>query len=143
MYNIDKGGLKNYSEYLANSLLKQKKDITLSQKIDYNNYDLVHIQFEHALFHPFGLKLISVLIRLRMKKKKIVITNHTILARKEIYSRNKLILIVKKILFPLDEILMGLLADKIIVHTNHAKKILINDYKIPDKKIEVIPIGIY
>jgi len=103
----------------------------------------VHIQFEHTLFHPFGLRLIPMLVRLRIRKKKIVITNHTILARKEIYARNKLIKLIKKILFPLDEILMGLLSDRIIVHTSHAKKILINDYKIPNEKVEVIPIGIY
>jgi glycosyltransferase involved in cell wall biosynthesis len=143
IYNIDKGGLKSYSEYLVNSLIKQKKDVTLSDKIDYNNCDIVHIQFEHAVFHPFGLRLIPVLAKLKIRKKKIVITNHTILAKKEIYARNKLFLFIKKILFPLDEILMGFLSDKIIVHTSHAKKILIDDYKIPDKKIEVIPHGVY
>ena len=143
IYNIDKGGLKNYSGYLANSLVKQKNDITLSDKIDYSNYDLVHTQFEHTLFHPFGLKLIPKLVILRMKKKKIVITNHTILKRGEIYSRNRLILFIKRVLLPLDETLMGILSDKIIVHTTYAKKILINDYKIPKEKVEVIPLGVY
>ena len=143
MYNVDKGGLKNYSGSLVNSLIKQKKDVTLSNKINYNDYDIVHIQFEHSIFHPFGLRLIPALILLKIKKKKIVITNHTILARKEIYSRNKFIGFFKKLLFPLDEIMMGILADKIIVHTSHAQKIFIKDYKIKKEKLEVIPIGIY
>lgn len=143
IYVNDEGGLKNYSKFLANSLIKQKKDITISNKMDYNNYDLVHIQFEHALFHPFGLRLIPMLVRLKIRKKKIVITNHSILRKKEIYTRNKLITPIKKVLFPLDEILMGFLSDKIIVHTSYAKSILINEYKIPDEKVEVIPHGVY
>lgn len=143
IYNIDPGGLKNYSEFLVNSLRKQKKEVTLSDKIDYGKYDLVHIQFEHSLFRPFGLRLIPLLIMLKIKRKKIVITQHTTLARKEIFARNKLINFIKKILFPLNEILMDFLADKIIVHTHYAKKILINDYKIPDEKVEVIPHGVH
>lgn len=143
MYVTDKGGLKFYAEYLVNAMIKQGKDVTISDKIDYKNFDIVHIQFEHTLFHPFGLKLIPKLMKLKLKKKKIVITNHTILTRKEIYARNKLFTFIKKFLFPLDESLMGFLSDKIIVHTHHARKILINDYKIPKSKIEVISLGVY
>lgn len=143
MYVTDKGGLKNYSEYLASAMIKQGKDVTISDKIDYKNYDLVHVQFEHALFHPFGLRLIPLLLKLKIMKLKIVLTSHTVLSKKGIYARNKLFLFIKKILFPLDEILMGMLCDKIIVHTNHAKKILINDYKISNEKVEVIALGVY
>ena len=143
MYVTDKGGLKNYSEYLVSAMIKQGRDVTISDKLDYKNFDIVHIQFEHTLFHPFGLKLIPKLMKLKLKKKKIVITNHTILTRKEIYSRNKLFTFIKKFLFPLDEILMGFLSDKIIVHTHHAKKVLINTYETPKSKIEVIALGVY
>lgn len=143
IYNIDSGGIKKYSEYLAGAMKKQGFGVIMSDKIGDLNFDIIHVQFEHALFHPFGLRLIPLLIKLKIHGKKIVITNHTILSRKEIYARNKFFRFIKKFLFPLDEILMGLLADKIIVHTDHAKKILINDYKIKNEKVEVVPIGIY
>ena len=142
IYNIDKGGLKNYSKYLLNTLKNQNIEITLFDKIKNYDFDIIHIQFEHTLFRPFGLSLIPFLIKLKIHNKKIVITNHTILSRKEIYSRNKLVNIIKKIFFPLDEILMGILADKIIAHTSYARNILIKDYHVPDKKVEIIPHGI-
>jgi glycosyltransferase involved in cell wall biosynthesis len=143
LYNIDKGGLKNYSEYLVREMKKKNLNVILSDKIEYYGFDIIHIQFEHTLFRPFGLKLIPILILLKIRGKRIVITSHTVLSKKEIYSRNKLINLIKKIIFPLDEFLMGFLSDKIIVHTSYAKKILMKDYKIKKEKIEVIPIGIH
>jgi len=143
IYTRDKGGLKTYSEYLALAMKKLGFEVLLSDKIDYHNFDIIHIQFEHSVFHPFGLGLIPSLIKLKLRKKKILITNHTVLSRKEIYSVNKFFRFIKKILLPLDERLMSFFYNKIIVHTDYSKKILINNYKIPDKKIEVIPHGVY
>ena len=143
IYLTDTGGLKNYSEYLVKAIKKQSYNVEISNKINYKSFDIIHIQFEHSVFHPFGLKLIPTLIKLKLNKKKIVITSHTILSRKEIYARNKIFTFIKKILLPLDEILMGLLYDKMIVHTDYSRKILINEYHLPNKKIEVIHYGIY
>jgi glycosyltransferase involved in cell wall biosynthesis len=143
IYVTDKGGLSTYTKFLADAMRKNGNEVTVSDKMSYKKYDLVHIQFEHALFHPFGLGLIPLLLILKIMNKKIVITNHTILSKKDIYARNKIFLLIKKFLFPLAEKLMGLLADKIIVHTNYAKNILLEDYRIPDKKVEVIFHGVY
>ncbi len=143
MYNIDPGGLKKYSEFLVKAMKKLDFNVVLSDKIDNYNFDIIHIQFEHMLFHPFGLKLIPLLIKLKIHGKKIVITSHTTLSKKQIYARNRLITFIKKILFPLDEKLMGLLSDKIIAHTSYAREIMIKDYKIPNKKVEVICHGVY
>lgn len=142
MFNKDKGGLKQYSEFLVRAMKAEGFEVTLSDKIKGYDFDVIDIQFEHTLFHPFGLRLIPLLILLKMHRKKIVITSHTTLSRKEIYSRNKILTLIKKVVLPLDEKLMGLLANKIIVHTEHAKNIMINDYKIPYKKLEVIPLGV-
>ncbi len=143
LYDLDTGGIKKYSEYLVQEMKKMNFDITLTDKIENYDFDIIHIQFEHSIFHPFGLKLIPLLIKLKLKKKKILITTHTVLSRKEIYARNKLFTFIKKTILPLDEILMGILCDKLVVHTEHSKRVLIKDYHIPSKKIGVISYGVY
>lgn len=143
MYSPDPKGMPIYSKYLINALKKEKINAEFSPVLNYKDFNIIHIQFEHSVFHPFGLRLIPSLIKLKLRKKKIIITSHTVLSRKEIYSMNRILRFVKKILLPLDEKLMGFFYDKIIVHTDHSKKILIDNYKIPDKKIEVIPHGVY
>jgi glycosyltransferase involved in cell wall biosynthesis len=141
IYNIDKMGLRTYSEYLVEAMKKLSFNVVLSDKIDYN-FDIIHIQFEHGLFRPFGLGIIPLLIKLKLARKKIVITSHTVLSRKEIYTGSKLAKFFKKILFPLNERLIGFLCDKMIAHTEYAKQVMMNDYKISSKKIEVIPHGV-
>jgi len=143
IYNTDTGGIKKYSEFLFNAMKKLNFDVSLSNKIETYSFNIIHIQFEHALFPPFGLKIIPILINLKIHGKKIVITSHTTLARKEIYAKNKLATAIKKILFPLNEILVGLLSDKVITHTSYAKEIMVNDYGISEKKVEVICHGVY
>lgn len=146
MYCTDTCGLKKYSEFLVRALQNQRGPnfkVILSNKIENYDFDIIHIQFEHMLFQPFGLGLIPLLIKLKLKGKKIIITSHTTLSKKEIYARNKYITFIKKFLFPLDEKLMGLLSDKIIAHTSYAKEIMLKDYKISDKKVEVICHGVY
>ena len=143
LYDLDTGGIKKYSEYLIDAMKKMNFGITLSDKIDYNNFEVVHIQFEHTIFHPFGLKLIPVLIRLKLNGKKIIVTTHTVLSKKEIYARNSLFRLIKKIVLPLDEILMGILYDKVIVHTEYSRNILIKEYHVSSQKIGVVPYGVY
>ncbi len=143
MYTPDPKGGPIYSKYLIDALKKENINAVFSPKLEYSNFDIIHIQFEHSVFHPFGLRLIPILMKLKLKKKKIIITSHTVLSRKEIYARNKLFVLIKKILLPLNEKLTSLFYDKIIVHTDYARNILINDYGIPGKKVEVIPHGAY
>lgn len=141
MYSNDPGSLTTYAENLKKSLEKKSIDVGITKVLNYNtyrDYDIIHIQFEHTLFHPFGLRLIIHLIILKMMGKKIVITTHTVLARKEIKSINAFFTFLKNILFPLNEKLMSLVCDKLVVHTNSCKDILINEYNIPKDKIEVI-----
>lgn len=143
IYDKDTGGIRNYSKYLVDSLKKMNFDVVITDNLKNYEFDVIHIQFEHMIFHPFGLGLMPLLIMLKLKKKKIILTSHTVLAREEIYSRNVFFKFIKQILLPLDEKLMSLFYDKIIVHTDYSKKILMTDYKIPNKKIEVIPHGVY
>ena len=115
LYDLDKGGIKKYSEYLVGAMKHLNFDITLSNTIKNYDFDIIHIQFEHSIFHPFGLKLLPLLFKLKLKKKKILITTHTVLSKKEIYARNNFFVLIKKILLPLNEKLMNLFYNKIIV----------------------------
>jgi glycosyltransferase involved in cell wall biosynthesis len=143
LHSIDQGGINTYSRYLESSMKSQGLNVILSDEINNYDFDICHIQFEHTLFHPFGLRIIPLLLKLKLKGKKVIITSHTVLSKKEIYSRNKLFTLIKRLLLPLDEWLMSLLYDKIIVHTDYSKKVLIEDYNVPEIKIEVIPHGVY
>ena len=144
MYSPDPNGAPVYSRYLIAALKKEGTQAEFHSTLDgYKNYDIIHIQFEHSVFHPFGLRLIPTLIKLKFNRKKIIITSHTVLARKEIYARNEFFASIKRILLPLDEKLMSLFYDKMIVHTDYSKEILMKDYNIQNKKIGVIPHGAY
>ena len=145
MYVTDKGGLKSYAEYLVSAMKKQGFDVVLSNRMNYNDFDIVHIQFDYSLFHPFGLGIIPKLIKLKFNEKKVVLTIGTILKKKEIYTRNKFFTFLKKIVLPISTRLIAFFSDKVIVMIGEMKETLIVDYKINNKKIKVISIayGIY
>ena len=135
--------LRIYGHYLVSELNKIGIDAEFSDKIRYRGFDIINIHFEHTLFHPFGLRIIPKLIKLKLKGKKIVLTSHTVLAKKEIYARNKLFTLIKKIILPITEKSLGYLCDKIVVHAVNSKRDLIEDYKIPANKVEALDRGFY
>ena len=143
MYENDKGGLHTYSSYLTNALKKKGLDIIITDKIPRNKYDIIHFQFENSLFHPFGLGVIKKMIFPRLQKKKIVLTMHTVLKKEQIYARNKLFQMIKRAILPLTNKLIGIFSHKIIVHSDYLKRILVEEYNLPKRKVEVIPHGTY
>ncbi len=142
LYNIDEGGLKSHSQYLFDAMKKLKFDVTSSNKINYKNYDLVHILFDYSIFHPFGLGVIPLLMRLKLNGKKTVITFGVVQPKAGIYARNKFFSIIKKMVLPITHALLNILADKMIVMIPDLGKILVKDYKTNRKKIELIYVGV-
>lgn len=143
MYNIDNGGLKPYSECLVNGMKKIGVNVVLSRRINYRKFDVVHIQFDYSLFHPFGAGVIPKILRLRSNGKKIVLTFGVVPRRKDIYARNRFVTSIKKIVLPIITKAICMLSDRIIVMIDELKDALVSDYKVNPKKIEVIPHGIY
>jgi len=143
IYNIDEGGFKTYSQYLFEGEKKQGFDISYSDKMNYNKYDLVHIMFDYSVFHPFGLKVIPILMRLKLNGKKTVLTFGVVQPKAGIYARNKLFTTIKKMVLPITHILIAMFTDKMIVMLPHLREILIKDYKINRKKIKVIAHGMF
>jgi len=141
MYVTDTGGLKSYAEFLVNAMKKQGFNVALSNKINYKDFDIIHTQFDYSLFHPFGLTIIPKLIRLKLNRKKVVLTIHTIPKKKEIYARNKFFTLLKKTILPISTKLIVFFTDKIIVMSNELKANLVLDYKVNKEKIKVIEIA--
>lgn len=111
---------------------------------------IAHIQHEYFLYGGmFSSTLFVVLLMLlRLVNTKIVVTMHGVIPRRfinrffaEAFFIPKYITLLKFGLTTLT-ILICKLADKIIVHTRFAKKTLHGDYKVPQRKIQVIPHGI-
>jgi len=142
MYVNDNGGIKTYSTYLTKSLKKKKIDVKITNSFD-EDYPIYHIQFENSLFQPFGMKLIPKIISLKSKGKKIILTMHTVTPKKEIYARNNLIKLLKRIILPVVTKFICRLCDRVIVHREVLKEILIKEYHIKKNKIEVIAHGVY
>jgi len=141
IYNIDEGGLKSHSQYLSDAMKKLNFDISTSNKMDYRNYDVVHILFDYSLFHPFGLGIIPMLMRLKLNGKKVVLTFGVVQPKAGIYARNKFFTTIKKIVLPITHLLLNMFTDKMIVMLPYLKEILQKDYKTNKEKIKVIPVG--
>ena len=89
IYNVDEGGFRSTEKGLFDAMKKLKLDVTASNKINYHKYDVVHILFDYSIFHPWGLGVIPILMRLKLKGKKTVLTFGVVQPRAGIYARNK------------------------------------------------------
>lgn len=167
-YPPDRDGIAYYTQRLVKSFEDEKITINLAK----NNQDwkrnsiifglsivkkaikslsaIVHIQFSYFMF---GNELVSglfplMIIGLKIARKKIVITIHDIIEKSKItddtinkYSKS-VFPFLNKIAIEYYTRTVCLLADKIIVHSEIAKKTLRQDYEVPSKKIKIIPHGI-
>ena len=143
IYTIDKGGIRTYTQYLASAMKEMGFDVLHSDKIDYHNFDIVHIHFDYSQFHPWGLGLIPMLLRLKLNGKKVVVTIGTILKKKDTYTRNKFFTFFKKIILSISNKLISIFSEKITVMVDEMKETLIKDYHINGKKVQVVLHGNY
>lgn len=143
MYTTDTVGIKSIADDLANAFKKMGFDVVVSNKLDYHNFDIVHIHFDYSQFHPWGLGLVPKLIRLKLNNKKVVSTIGTILRKKDTYTRNKFFSHLKILTLSISNPLIAFFSDKVTVMVSDMKETLIEDYHINEKKVEVIPHGVY
>lgn len=143
MYTVDTVGIKSIADDITNAMKKMNIYVVCSDKIDYHNFDVVHIHFDYSQFPPWGLGLIPKLIRLKLNNKKVVATIGTILRKKETYARNKFFAHLKNIILSISNPLIAFFSDKITVMVWDMKDTLVEDYKINKDKVEVIPHGVY
>ena len=143
MYTTDTVGIKSIADDLANAFKEMGFDVVVSDKLDYHNFDVVHIHFDYSQFHPWGLGLGPKLIRLKLNKKKVVATIGTVLRKKDTYTRNKLFTQLKIMVLSISNPLIALFSDKVTVMVSDMKETLIEDYHLSPKKVEVVPHGVY
>lgn len=112
--------------------------------------DMIHIQHEYAQFgRSLSVLLFPLLVGLlRFLHKPIVITLHGVIGKNEVtnsFSGQHFIKGLRPCIrygFSFVNKCIGHLANCLIVHEEHLKKILIEDYNVARKKIEVIPHGV-
>ncbi len=143
MYTLDTVGIKSIADDIANAFKKMGFDVVVSDKIDYDHYDIIHVHMDYSQFHPWGLGLIPVLIKSKLHKKKTVVTIGTILRKKDTYARNKFLANIKNIVLSISNPLIAFFSDKVTVMVGDMRETLIEDFHINDKKIAVIPHGVY
>src|SRR3989338_2059334 len=141
IYNVDEGGFRSTEKGLSDAMKKLKFDVTASNKINYHKYDVVHVLFDYSIFHPWGLGVIPILMRLKLKGKKTVLTFGVVQPRAGIYARNKFFTTIKKFVLPITHLLLNMFTDKMVVMLPHLKEILVKDYKTNKEKIEIIYVG--
>lgn len=124
----------NYSAGKASSLFKQLPKLA--------KYDLVHIQHEYNLLGGYGLPFFWVLFYLSFFKVKVVVTMHTVLSQKEKFQGKKLKTISRKFLYFFQNRFINWTSDKVVVHANFFKEILLKEYGFKENKIEILPQGI-
>ncbi len=149
--NLEKG-ISAYSSNLIKNIKKQKVDIqgiTFFQGEPFSifkqisrllNYDVIHIQHEYNLLGWFGTPYFFLLSFLGLFKKKfLVVTMHTVLSQEEKFRSGKLKTFLRKILYKIQNRWINWTSDKIIVHVESFKKILIKEYGVQESKIIVLP----
>ena len=130
-------------QYVFQVLFRAKKD----------KVDAVHFQHEINMYGGVSTALLFpvLVFLLRVFGFRPLVTAHAAIPIKLIDRRflevfnwpyPKLLTPVVKLIFPLVYFLIGLFAEKVIVHTQTIKKCLESDYHISGRKIAIIPHGV-
>jgi len=154
-------GIESYSEELCNALKENRLEIIkcpitkevlyLVNRVVRENSDLVHIQHEYNYFkpRPFGVTALVLLALLRLLRKKVVVTLHTVYPIRDFESYipskyhkyNFVLRYLAKIMFLAITKILARFSSHIIVLTLEGKKILETEYKISN--VTFIPYGIH
>lgn len=146
------GGVASYTRTLAKALRKKNVDVKIIKlkQIFKLEGDIIHIQHEPLLFSLLTsilFPLIVLVIKL-VKKKPIVITLHGVMKLEDIREfafENKIYfpsILIKYTLFLIFKYIITI-SNIVIVHAPSFKKWLVNQYYSKEKKIKIIPHGVW
>jgi len=147
--------MSGYSTTLLDEIRKKKTNIrgedytlgspmTLLKKLPkISRYDIIHVQHEYNLLGYYGIPFFIVFLFLGLfKKGKLVVTMHIINSPRDKFKEGILKNILRKGLYKTQNLLIKLVSDKVIAHSQFLANILIKDYHFNPKKISVITQGI-
>lgn len=145
-------GISSYSTNLIENLRKQNlgveeftfiqgKPCTLFKNFfKISRCDIIHIQHEYNLLGWYGLPYFFLLGLLKIfKKRASIVTMHTVLSQKEEFKSGKIKTFLRKILYKIQNRWINFTSEKVIVHADAFKRILIEEYNFSENKIEVFP----
>ena len=129
--------ISNYTKQLIKSQKQRGIDVTpimytagkastlRKQFSDLKEYDVVHIQHEYNLLGGYGLPFFELYDELEYQKKKVITTMHNVLSQNEEFKSGRIKTFLRKLLYRKQNKVIGKVSDKIIVHANFFKKILV------------------
>ena len=146
-------GISKYSLDLIQNIRKQGMDdidgltfiqgkpMTLFKNLgDMKGYDVIHVQHEYNLLGWYGISyFILFFYFMFLKKKKFVITMHTVLSQKTKFLGSRMKTFLRKIFYRVQNKMINSLFDRVIVHSDAFKKILVDEYGFLEKKLAVFP----
>lgn len=146
-YKNSEKAISNYSSTLANSLGIKSIQYTAGKPFEVfkiikelKKYDLIHFQHEYNLLGGYSLPIFLLYTSLLFSCKNVVTTMHTVLSKNEKFNKgNKLKTFLRRVLYTTQNKLIGITSNKVIVHTNFFKDILVYNYGLKENEVEVIP----
>jgi len=119
------------------------KPLTLFKSLyKLKRYDIIHIQHEYNLLGFYGVPFFLLFCFLILLNKRVVITMHTVLSIGIKLRGNKIKVLFRKLLYLTQNFFIKMVSNSVIVHANFFKDILVTDYKLSPRQINVIPQGI-
>lgn len=147
--------ISNYSLHLIENINKQGisieqltyiagRPLSFFKTLKYlRNYDIIHLQHEYNLLGNYGLPFLFFLPIIKIfSKNKLIITMHTIFSQKEKFKESLFKTFFRKLLYRLQNKIIKRFSDKVVVHSDFFKNILIKEYSFEKEKVDVIPHGI-
>ncbi len=142
------------SQHLAESISKQGVNLTLvtytahspasflKKLRELRKYDIIHLHHEYNLLGYYGLPFFFIFPLLKILRKKVIVTMHTVLPKNEKLHEGKLKSILRKILYVSQNRIIRDFCDVIHVNENFFKETLVKDYRFNSNKIAIISQGV-
>ncbi len=103
-------------------------------------YDIIHIQHEYNILGWKGVPFFPLLLLLKLFfRGKTLLTMHNVSSKKTKFNDTKIKALLRKTLYLTQNELIKHFSDYTIVHCDHFRKILINEYGFKSRKICTIP----
>lgn len=125
----------------------------IAQTIKQDDPDVVHLQYEVNMFGGVLTALMFpwLILTLRIQGFNTVVTIHSIVAREAVdkkfvsFFKSYFSIVtpaMMKVFYCYSNMFISTFSDRIVVHTSTIKHILCREYRVPESKVNVIPIGI-
>ena len=140
--NEKEKAIYNYSEDLIKETETEGLTFTGGKPFSFPFYKSlsnkqIHIQHEYNLLGWYGLPFQFILLFYKLCFKKLILTMHTVISKE-----SKRIGFMRYMFYNISNFIIRICANKIIVHSQVFKNLLIKDYRFEEERISVIRHGV-